>query len=73
MALLKVNDLCKKFGDQKVLKGISFSLEKGEVLSVIGSSGNGKTTLLRCLTLLDVADEGSVFINGEKIFEGGEK
>lgn len=49
MAFLEVKDLRKSFGDTKVLKGISFELEKGEVVSIIGSSGNGKTTLIRCL------------------------
>ncbi len=49
MAFLEVRDLYKKFGKTEVLKGISFDLEEGEAMSVIGSSGNGKTTLLRCL------------------------
>ena len=48
MALLEVKDLKKSFGKTEVLKGISFSLEKGQVLAIIGSSGSGKTTLLRC-------------------------
>lgn len=49
MAILQVQNLKKSFGETEVLKDISFSLEKGEVLSIIGSSGSGKTTLLRCL------------------------
>ena len=73
MSVIEVKNLRKKFGEQEVLKGINFSLEKGEVLSVIGSSGNGKTTLLRCLTMLETADEGEIFINGEKTFDGKEK
>lgn len=73
MSVIEVKNLRKKFGEQEVLKGINFSLEKGEVLSVIGSSGNGKTTLLRCLTLLETADEGEIFVNGEKTFDGKEK
>ena len=62
MAQLEVKNLIKSFGDVKVLKGVSFSLEKGEVLSIIGSSGGGKTTLLRCLNFLEVASEGERII-----------
>ena len=47
MAILEINNIKKSFGSNEVLKGISFSLEEGEVLSVIGSSGSGKTTLIR--------------------------
>ena len=54
----------KNFGGTEVLKGVSFSLEKGKVLAVIGSSGNGKTTLLRCLNGLEEADGGSVTVDG---------
>ena len=49
MAILQVNNLKKQFGALDVLKGVSFSLEQGQVLAIIGSSGGGKTTLLRCL------------------------
>ena len=52
MAILEINNVKKSFGSNEVLKGISFSLEEGEVLSIIGSSGSGKTTLLRCITSL---------------------
>ena len=64
MAFLEVRDMRKNFGDTEVLKGVSFSLEKGKVLAVIGSSGNGKTTLLRCLNGLEEADGGSVTVDG---------
>ena len=57
MALLEVKNLQKSFGKTKVLKDISFSLEKGQVLVIIGSSGSGKTTLLRCLNFLETADK----------------
>lgn len=64
MAFLEVRDMRKNFGGTEVLKGVSFSLEKGKVLVVIGSSGNGKTTLLRCLNGLEEADGGSVTVDG---------
>ncbi|MGN1042028.1 MAG: amino acid ABC transporter ATP-binding protein [Christensenellales bacterium] len=73
MALLEVKNLKKKFGDNEVLKGIGFCLEKGDVLSIIGSSGSGKTTLLRCLNSLEQADEGTIAVNGETIFDGAIK
>lgn len=53
MAFLEVKNLQKRFGNTEVLKGIDFSLEKGDVLVIIGSSGSGKTTLLRCLNFGD--------------------
>ncbi len=70
MALLEVRNIKKKFGENEILKGISFDLEKGEVLSIIGSSGSGKTTLLRCLNFLEIADEGTIKVADELIFEG---
>ena len=73
MAILEVKNLRKNFGKTEVLKGISFTLEKGEVLSIIGSSGSGKTTLLRCLNFLETAEQGTITVNGEKIFDGEEK
>ncbi len=68
MAFLEVKDLYKSFGDTKVLKGISFELEKGQVVSVIGSSGNGKTTLIRCLNFLETPNSGTILLDGEQIF-----
>ncbi|MCI6653478.1 MAG: amino acid ABC transporter ATP-binding protein [Ruminococcus sp.] len=70
--MLEVKNLRKKFGKTEVLKGIDFTLEKGEVLSIIGSSGSGKTTLLRCLNFLETAEVGTISVNGEKIFDGEE-
>lgn len=67
MAYLEVKNLMKSFDDLQVLKGIDFSLEKGEVLSVIGSSGNGKTTLLRCINNLVSVDSGEVYVDGELV------
>lgn len=73
MAILEVSNIKKRFGKTEVLKGIDFSLEKGQVLSVIGSSGSGKTTLLRCLNSLEFADSGTISVNGETIFDGAVK
>ena len=70
MAFLTVNNLKKSFGTAEVLKGISFELEKGEVLAIIGSSGSGKTTLLRCLNFLENADSGTIAIADEILFDG---
>lgn len=72
MAFLEVNDIVKSFGKTEVLKGISFSLEKGEVLAIIGSSGSGKTTLLRCFNFLETADSGNFAVNGETLFDSTE-
>lgn len=69
MSVLNVNDLKKSFGKVEVLKGISFSLEKGEVLSIIGSSGSGKTTLLRCLNFLETPNEGTITVGDRVIFD----
>ncbi len=68
MAFLEVKDIRKSFGNTEVLKGVSFKMEKGEVVSVIGSSGNGKTTLLRCLNFLEIPDSGSITLDGNVIF-----
>ena len=73
MAFLEVRDLRKSFNGTEVLKNVSFDLEKGKVLAVIGSSGNGKTTLLRCLNNLETADGGIVCVNGNTVFSAGEK
>lgn len=69
MAILDVKNIHKSFGNNEVLKGIDFSLEKGDVLSIIGSSGSGKTTLLRCLNFLEIADQGSIEVLGETLFD----
>ena len=70
MALLIADNLKKNFGKTEVLKGVSFSLDKGEVLAIIGSSGSGKTTLLRCLNFLELPDEGSIMVNDKLLFDG---
>ena len=73
MALLEVKNIKKNFGKTKVLKGVSFSLEKGQVLAIIGSSGSGKTTLLRCLNFLETPDEGEILVGEKQLFSAGVK
>ena len=70
MALLTVENIKKSFGKTEVLKGISFSLNKGEVLAIIGSSGSGKTTLLRCLNFLELPDEGTITVADQLLIDG---
>ena len=67
MAILEVNNLKKSFGSVDVLKGVSFSLEQGQVLAIIGSSGSGKTTLLRCLNFLETPDAGEIYVDGKQL------
>lgn len=69
MAYLQLTNIHKNFGSTQVLKGVDVSLEQGEVLSIIGSSGSGKTTLLRCINFLENADEGSMVLDGETLFD----
>ena len=69
MAFFEVSNITKNFGKTEVLKGIDFSLDKGNVLSIIGSSGSGKTTLLRCLNFLETPDTGKIVIKGQTIFD----
>lgn len=75
MSLLEVKDLHKSFGELEVLKGISFSMEQGETLSVIGPSGGGKTTLLRCLNFLEMPSSGRITVGDSVLFdsEDGQK
>ena len=69
MAILEVSSLKKSFGKTEVLKGISLSLEEGQVMSIIGSSGSGKTTLLRCINFLETADSGKITVDNDVIFD----
>ncbi len=69
---LEVRNLGKSFGKTEVLRGISFTLERGAVLALIGSSGGGKTTLLRCLNFLETADAGQIYVAGSCIFDASE-
>ncbi len=72
MSFLEVKGLFKSFENTEVLKGIDLTLEKGEVLSIVGSSGSGKTTLLRCLNFLERAEAGEVYLEGELLFNASE-
>ncbi len=72
MAVLEINNLKKRFGNNEVLKGISFSVEKGQTVAVIGSSGSGKSTLLRCATNLEKANSGSISYKGEYLVKDTE-
>jgi polar amino acid transport system ATP-binding protein len=69
MPILEVEHIQKSFDDIEVLKDISFTLEKGEVVSIIGSSGSGKTTLLRCLNFLEEFDSGVIKVNDEVLYD----
>ena len=69
MAVLEVKNIQKSFGKVEVLRGIDFSLEKGEVLAIIGSSGSGKTTLLRCLNFLETPSVGTITVDGKVLFD----
>lgn len=73
MPILEVEHISKNFEHTKVLKDISFTLDKGQVVSIIGSSGSGKTTLLRCLNFLEQPDRGCIRVNGELLFDASNK
>ena len=72
MAFLEVQNIAKHFGKTNVLNNISFTLEKGEVVSIIGSSGSGKTTLLRCINFLEEADVGKIIVDNKTVFDAQE-
>ena len=73
MSVLEVNNVRKCFGNTEVLKGISFSLEDGQVLAIIGSSGGGKSTLLRCLNFLETPDAGEIWVDGKQLLSTSEE
>ncbi|OTN75321.1 amino acid ABC transporter ATP-binding protein [Enterococcus sp. 8G7_MSG3316] len=70
-AIIEINRLKKSFGDNEVLKDISLSVNKGEVVTIIGSSGSGKSTLLRCINLLEKPTSGEIVYLGENVLEKG--
>lgn len=67
--ILKICDLRMNFGKNEILKGINFSVDKGEVVCVIGASGSGKSTLLRCANLLETATSGGIYFEGSNILD----
>ena len=67
MEMIKTVDLHKSFGDLHVLTGVNETIHKGEVVSIIGPSGGGKSTFLRCLNLLETPEKGHIFFEGEEI------
>jgi polar amino acid transport system ATP-binding protein len=67
--LIKVSNLCKNFGDNKVLKGINTKIKKGDVVAIIGASGCGKSTFLRCLNMLENPTAGEILFEDELIFK----
>ncbi len=69
--ILEVEKVYKAYGDLEVLRGIDFSLCKGEVVCIIGPSGSGKSTLLRCLNMLEKPDAGRILLKGEEVFGEG--
>ena len=73
MAILEIKNLTKSFGKSDILKGVNFSMEKGEVVSIIGSSGSGKTTFLRCINFLETANKGKIICDGDVLFDSESK
>ena len=71
MSMIVMTDLYKSFGPLQVLKGISLTVEKGEVVAVIGPSGSGKSTMLRCLNRLEIIDRGIIEIEGQILASSG--
>ena len=67
MTILKVDNIKKRFGSLEVLHGLSLEASSGDVISLVGSSGSGKSTFLRCINLLEIPDEGEVSLKGESI------
>ena len=69
--MLKINNVRKKFGNTEVLKGVNLEIAQGEILVVVGHSGGGKTTLLRCVNALEHCDGGDIEINGKTLCKDG--
>ena len=67
--LIKINNVHKNFGHLLVLKGVSFNVDKNDVVCLIGASGSGKSTMLRCINLLEVADSGEIIVDNEDILK----
>ena len=71
MAIIEATNVCKNFGKLEVLKGIDFKIEQGEVVAIIGPSGGGKSTFLRCLNKLETIQDGTIVIDGEVLVKNG--
>ena len=71
MSLLEIKNLCKEYNGVVPLKNINLTVERGEVISIIGPSGTGKSTLLRCINRLETPFSGSVIIDGEDVCQEG--
>ena len=71
--MIKIKNLTKSFGSLEVLKGIDLTIDKGQVVTIIGPSGSGKSTLLRCINLLEKPTGGSILFKGQDIVNGGVK
>ena len=71
MPMIEIRQLKKSFGSLEVLRDISFSVERGDVIAIIGSSGSGKSTLLRCLINLESIDGGTVLVDGDPLIQDG--
>ena len=65
--MLQIRNLRKSFGDLQVLKGVDLDVDKGDVVAILGSSGSGKTTMLRCLNFLEKADEGTMLFDDRRV------
>ena len=71
--ILQINHLSKSFGNHEVLRGIDFTVKKGDVASIIGASGSGKSPLLRCINLLETPTSGEILYHGENVVKQGFK
>ena len=65
--ILDIRNIKKRFDDLEVLHGLSLTAHSGDVISMVGASGSGKSTFLRCINLLEMPDEGEIFLNGDQI------
>ena len=71
MEIISVQEITKSFGNLKVLKSLSFSVNQGDVVAILGPSGSGKSTLLRCITHLELIDSGSISVTGKNMVQDG--
>ena len=69
--ILEIRHLSKAFGSHQVLRDIDFTVQKGDVISVIGASGSGKSTLLRCINLLETPSSGQILYHGADVASRG--